>query len=74
MLTVLPFQLLHALTLFAGQPGPKTLVPLHLPHPTPKSLARTANLARNGTDGLPLRAVLGLMLKDQPYRPLPYLW
>ena len=52
--TNFPLQLLEALTLVGGQPGPLPCVPLGLAHPLPGRLRRAPDLLRDG-----IRAWLG---------------
>lgn len=70
-LPVVALELLQPLLLLAGDSGAPALVALGLPHPAPQRLRRAADLRCDRTNRCPLRAMLGLVLEDQPKRPLP---
>ena len=72
-LSVLPFQRLEPLTLFALHPRPKTRIALRPAYPLAQRLRRTAKLRRHRYHRCPLRIVPRLMLQHHAHRSLPNL-
>jgi hypothetical protein len=68
---ILALELLEPLSLRARQTRAPTQVALSLPHPAAQRFGRAADLGRNRADRRSLRVVPGLILQDQPNRPLP---
>ncbi|GJE15017.1 hypothetical protein FOHLNKBM_6094 [Methylobacterium longum] len=67
---VLALQRFDPLALVRRRAGPLALIPLGLANPVPQRLAQTADLTRDRADRCVWRAVLALMVKDQPDRAL----
>src|SRR5690606_32659310 len=59
--------------LIRRQPGPKPAVALGPTDPSPQRLRLAADLPGHRRDRRPLRAVLALVIQDQPHRPLTHL-
>ena len=73
MATDLTLEHLDPLAFIRRQARSLAYVALGLANPTAKRLGSAADLARNRHDRGPLRAVLSLVIKHHPHRPLANL-